>query len=159
MQVPNLNNINNSNTPQAQNENVAVKKSVQGKYNLVYSTRNPNAGKPQGGILSAIQGISSRLSSSLSSLFVEKGEYRELPNPITLNSGAIYVQTSRSLTFPKFQGIISAGTNVYGLGTNTLSDNDVAIIVDLQLRVYTLEQMLMGNYSSTTHNDISSLNQ
>ena len=39
MQVPNLNNINNSNTPQAQNENVAVKKSVQGKYNLVYSCR------------------------------------------------------------------------------------------------------------------------
>lgn len=143
-------------------ENNFLKKTLKGKYNLVYSERNPNSGKPFVQVLNAIQPISARLYNALKALFVESGEYRELPNPITLNNGTYnqiaYPKMSRALPMPKFRGISTASTtNVWGDAGTALSDNDIAIITDLQIRVHEMEQMLAGNFNSTQHKDISSV--
>lgn len=140
-------------------ENNFQKETVKGKYNLAYSTINSDAGKPFPNILNAINSIAPRLYIALKALFVEAGEYQELPNPITLNtaynSGA-YPQITRVNPMPKFQGLSTpATTNPWGTTGTVLSDNDIAIITDLQIRVHALEQIIMGNLNSTEHKDLT----
>lgn len=137
-------------------ENSFEKGTVKGKYNLAYSEKNVNAGKPYGQVLIAINTVSSRLYTALKALFVELGEYRELPNPITLNTS--FSHTNRTLKMPRFTGLSASGTNAWGTSSGggvTLTDNDIAIITDMQIRLHAMEQQLAGNFSSTQQNDLT----
>lgn len=77
-------------------------------------------------------------------------QYYPYPNPMTMDT-VNYPTTINRATRPHFipfSGAVSGGK---------LSDGDIATVVDLQMRIWVLEQMLMGNTSSSPIGAVSDI--